>query len=121
MSFLKKLFAGALFSTSAACAAAPSGPPGPGVVTQIDGAGARAAVAAGATLLDVRTTGEFSSRHVDGAINIPVDQLGRRLAELPKDKAVVVYCQSGRRSASAAATLAAAGYDARDLGGIGNW
>jgi rhodanese-related sulfurtransferase len=118
MSLLKKLFAGALFSTSAACSAAP---PGPGVVTQVDGAGARAAVAAGATLVDVRTAGEFSARRVDGAINIPVDQLGRRLGEVPKDKAVVVYCQSGRRSASAAATLAAAGYDARDLGGIGRW
>jgi hypothetical protein len=46
----------------------------------------------GGTLVDVRTPGEFSSGHLRGAINVPVDQLEGRLAELgPKDKPLVVY------------------------------
>ncbi len=66
----------------------------------------------GASLVDVRTAGEFSSGHVAGAINIPVDQLQGRLSELgDKNKPVVVYCQSGMRSRSAATQLRAAGFE----------
>ncbi len=67
---------------------------------------------AGAVLVDVRTAGEFSSGHVRGAVNIPVDQLQGRLGELGgKDKPVIVYCQSGMRSRAAAAQLRAAGFE----------
>ncbi len=64
-------------------------------------ADAKAKVASGATLLDVRTRDEFASGHVKGALNIPVQELGQRLSEVPRG-AVVVYCRSGGRSASAA-------------------
>lgn len=80
-----------------------------------------ALVAAGATLLDVRTASEYASGHLDGATLIPVDEVGSRLDEIPRDRAVVVYCRSGGRSARAAAVLEDAGYDVYDLGSIDNW
>ena len=61
-------------------------------------------------VVDVRTPEEFVTSHVPGAINIPHDQIGRRLAELPKDKDLVLYCRTGRRVAIAAAELTAKGY-----------
>lgn len=61
-------------------------------------------------VLDVRTAGEFAAGHVPGAVNIPFDSLAERLTDVPKDKDVVVYCQSGRRAAIAAKTLADNGY-----------
>lgn len=61
-------------------------------------------------VLDVRTAEEFVSGHVPGAVNIPHDQLASRLAEVPKDKDVVLYCRSGRRTVLAAEVLAANGY-----------
>lgn len=71
----------------------------------------RAAVAAGARVVDVRSPGEFASGHVPGAINVPVHELGRRLGELgPVDAPVVLYCASGARSASAAQALRRAGF-----------
>jgi rhodanese-related sulfurtransferase len=78
-------------------------------------------VANGATLLDVRTPEEFSAKHLDGAKNVPVDELQGRLAEIPKGQPVVVYCHSGGRSAHAAKMLKGAGYDVLDLGGMKNW
>jgi rhodanese-related sulfurtransferase len=88
----------------------------------ISGSNARKLVTQGATLIDVRSANEFASGHVDGAKNIPVDTIGTRLDEIPKDKPVVVYCQSGVRSARAAHVLRTKGYAAvHDLGGIGNW
>ena len=61
-------------------------------------------------VVDVRTPEEFVTSHVPGAINIPHDQIGRRLAELPKDKDLVLYCRTGRRVAIAAGELTAKGY-----------
>jgi phage shock protein E len=76
----------------------------------------------GALLLDVRTPQEFASKHVQGATNIPVQELSQRLKELPKNtKTVVVYCKSGGRSASAASVLRNAGYTVCDLGAMSNW
>ena len=94
--------------------------PGP---SKINGAKARELVAAGAVLLDVRTQGEWDGGHLDGATLVPVHELGRRMSEVgPKDKAVVVYCASGIRSARAASQLAKAGWsEVYDLGGMGNW
>ena len=80
-----------------------------------------ALVAAGATLLDVRTPEEFSERHLEGAVNIPVDQVEARMSEIPRDRPVVVYCRSGARSMSAARILRRGGYDAEDLGSINEW
>jgi rhodanese-related sulfurtransferase len=46
-----------------------------------------------ATVLDVRPAEEFEAGHVPGALNIPVDQLEKRLRELPKRREVVAYCR----------------------------
>lgn len=77
-----------------------------------------------AFLLDVRTVGEFSGGHIEGATNIPVQELEAKLASIPakKDQDIVVYCRSGVRSATAKSILEKAGFTkVHDLGGIGNW
>jgi rhodanese-related sulfurtransferase len=61
-------------------------------------------------VLDVRAPEEFVTGHVPGAVNIPHDQVAARLAEVPKDKDVVLYCRSGRRAGMAAQVLAQNGY-----------
>jgi phage shock protein E len=83
---------------------------------------AKQLVAQGALLLDVRTPAEFGPHHIKGAKNIPVQSLASRLGELPpKSTPIVVYCQSGMRSSSAASLLRKDGYTVHDLGGIGSW
>jgi rhodanese-related sulfurtransferase len=63
-------------------------------------------------VLDVRTPAEFAAGHVPGARNISHDQLEGRLAELDslRDKEVVLYCRSGRRTALAEDVLRKAGF-----------
>lgn len=83
---------------------------------------AKALVKKGALLVDVRTPEEFAGGHIDGAVNIPIDDLDARKGELPKDKDIVVYCRSGGRSARAKNLLAQAGYTkVLDLGAMSNW
>ena len=75
-------------------------------------------------LLDVRSEEEFKEERISGAILIPVTEIGSRAEnELPnKDALILVYCRSGRRSASAANTLVSMGYtNVYDIGGIINW
>ena len=74
----------------------------------------------GARVVDVRTTEEFEEEHYPNALNIPVDQLQRRLAEFGDRKSpVVLYCATGSRSAFAAMLLRAAGYsDVTNAGGL---
>ncbi len=64
-------------------------------------------------VVDVRTPEEFARAHVPGAINIPYDTLAARKDELTdaKNKDVVLYCRTGRRSKIAANTLEASGFD----------
>jgi phage shock protein E len=90
---------------------------------KVDPAVAKQLVQDGATLLDVRSSGEFSGGHLPGARNVPVHELSQRIAELgDKGKPVVVYCASGMRSASAAGTLRKAGFArVEDLGGMMRW
>ncbi|MCZ2294330.1 CoA-disulfide reductase, partial [Vibrio parahaemolyticus] len=67
-------------------------------------------------LLDVRNPGELESvGYLEGAINIPVDQLRHRMDELPKDKEIVIYCQVGLRGNVAYRQLVNNGYKARNL------
>ncbi|PMK00296.1 FAD-dependent oxidoreductase [Vibrio sp. 10N.261.55.A7] len=67
-------------------------------------------------LLDVRNPGELTNgRSIDGALNIPVDQLRQRMSELPKDKEIVIYCQVGLRGNVAYRQLVNNGYKARNL------
>ncbi|HTN52507.1 MAG TPA: rhodanese-like domain-containing protein [Anaeromyxobacter sp.] len=78
-------------------------------------------IEAGAKVLDVRSPEEFRGGAYPGAVNIPVQSLAGRLAELPKDRPIVVYCASGGRSAVAARLLAQAGYaDVVNAGGLGD-
>ncbi len=73
----------------------------------------------GATIVDVRTPGEFQGGAYPGAVNIPVQELDRRLGELRKDRPIVVYCASGMRSASAERLLRARGFaDVVNGGGL---
>ena len=77
----------------------------------VDGATAKALVAAGAKVVDVRRPQEFASGHVPGAINIPYEEIGKRAAEIgPASTPVVLYCRRGRRSGIAAEALQKAGY-----------
>ena len=84
---------------------------------------AHAAVQAGARIVDVRTPEEFQAGHIEGAVNIPVVDLGRRMSEVgSKKQAVVVYCRSGARSASAARVLLESGFvNVVDLGPMSAW
>lgn len=68
----------------------------------------------GLIFLDVRTPGEFRAGHVQGALNIPVQELGRRLAEVP-DGPVVIICRSGRRAKNAYDILVNSGRRAEQL------
>ena len=75
-------------------------------------------------LLDVRTEKEFAAGHIKGAILIPDYEIRLRAEkELPdKDKTILVYCRSGRRSKLAARDLAELGYtDVLEFGGIIDW
>jgi phage shock protein E len=91
-----------------------------GSARRIDPAAAARLVSEGALLLDVRTPAEFTTGAPSGAVNIPVQELGVRMQELPRDRTIVAYCRSGARSASAVEQLVAAGFDAHDAGGVGN-
>ncbi len=68
-------------------------------------------------LLDVREADEFAAGHVDGATNIPLGSLRSRLNEIPRDKPVNVYCQSGKRAYDAQRILVQHGIDARQVSG----
>lgn len=62
-------------------------------------------------LLDVREPYELEETgYIPGAVNIPTGQVGERLNDLPKDKKLVIYCRTGRRSAEAAKFLSGKGY-----------
>jgi NADPH-dependent 2,4-dienoyl-CoA reductase/sulfur reductase-like enzyme/rhodanese-related sulfurtransferase len=68
-------------------------------------------------ILDVRTPQEFTAGHVPGANNVPVDELRSRLAELPRDRPIAVYCQVGMRGYLATRLLRQAGFEAANLSG----
>ena len=68
-------------------------------------------------LLDVRTEGEYERGHIDGFVNIPVDDLRNRLGELDRAKPVYVICQSGIRSYIACRILAQHGFECFNFSG----
>ena len=74
-------------------------------------------------LLDVRTSAEYQQARLEGARLIPIDQLVKRLAEVPKDRPLLVYCAVGSRSAQVVNYLARKGYpEIYNLtGGIYTW
>ncbi len=69
------------------------------------------------TLLDTRTVGEYCGGHIDGFINIPVDELRERISELDKTKPVYILCQSGLRSYIASRILSGNGFDTYNFAG----
>lgn len=76
-------------------------------------------IAAGASIVDVRTPEEFRQGSYPGAVNIPLQVLRQRLGEIDRSRPVVVFCASGGRSAVAAQVLTAAGYaDVSNAGGL---
>ena len=71
-------------------------------------------------VLDVRAASEWAAGHVKGSQNVPLQRLRERLAEVPRDRDIVVHCQSGYRSAVAVSVLQGEGYDRlTDL--VGGW
>lgn len=74
-------------------------------------------------LIDVREQAEYDAGHIPGITLIPMGEIANRLAEIPKDKMVVVSCQSGRRSSQVASFLQEQGYtNIHDLqGGFSAW
>ncbi|MCL1141598.1 rhodanese-like domain-containing protein [Shewanella gaetbuli] len=65
-----------------------------------------------AVVIDVRTANEFAAGHIEGAINIPFEEIveGVNALNLTKDSPIVLYCRSGRRSGIADNALTEAGY-----------
>lgn len=73
-------------------------------------------------VIDVRRHDEYANGHIEGSRNIPLQVLGKSLADLPRDREIVVHCAGGYRSAIAASLLSANGFTVADLvGGYGAW
>jgi len=80
-----------------------------------------AAIADGATIVDVRTSTEFEAGSIPGAIDVPLDELRERASELPAGR-VIVHCQVGQRGHTAARLLRQLGIEAVNLdGGYRTW
>lgn len=77
----------------------------------------RALIKAGATIVDVRTRGEYQSGHIKGSINIPLQELPSNLSRINKSKPVITCCASGMRSSSAKSILRQNGYSEVHNGG----
>lgn len=71
----------------------------------------------GAQVIDVRTKQEFAGGHVQGSINIPLNELQANIKKIKKDKPVITCCASGMRSSSARGILKSNGYDEVHNGG----
>ena len=75
-------------------------------------------------LIDVREPAEYAQASIPGAILVPLGSVfdGTALADLPRDQEIVVHCQVGARSLTAAKILRGAGFDASNVdGGILAW
>ena len=72
----------------------------------------------GAVIIDVRTKGEYSSGHIKGSVNIPLDQLNNNLSRFKdKNQAIITCCASGMRSSTAKHILKSKGYTQVHNGG----
>lgn len=65
----------------------------------------------GAIFVDVRNPPELNEGYAPNAVNIPLPELKQRFGELPKDKDLLIYCRSGRRSEAATRVLMGLGFD----------
>ncbi len=90
-------------------------------VDHVDGPAAKDLVKKGAILVDVRSPEEFAEKHIEGAINVPLDSIASHDFG-GKDKSLVLYCRSGHRSGQAADVLKANGYtNVHLLGAMSAW
>ncbi len=95
-----------------------------GTIATLEPAALAPRLAAGdVTLVDVRNRSEWEAGHLPHALHVPLGHLAARLAEIPRDRPIVVQCQSGARSAIAASHLQRLGVvDVHDLiGGFQRW
>lgn len=77
-------------------------------------------ISSGSKLIDVRTANEYAAGHIESAENLSLQSIQAGvMPKADKSKKLYVYCQSGNRSAQAAALLERAGYVVEDLGDIG--
>ena len=74
-------------------------------------------------VIDVRAPKEFATGHVPGAVNIPSEELGKkiRVMKVPKDTTIVTVCEHGGRSSRAAAELQAMGYKTSSFCRLDGW
>lgn len=61
-------------------------------------------------LLDVRTLGEYTEKRIKGSKLIPIDQVQNRINEIPKNRPIIVYCETGVRSSLVGRYLDRLGY-----------
>ena len=83
---------------------------------------AHEAVEEGAIIVDVRTPQEYKQKHIDGAINLPIEEIMQgHLKKLPKNKEIVVYCRTGNRSNTGAKILREKGWSVYDVATQADW
>jgi phage shock protein E len=90
-----------------------------GFIKKLFGTGTdfKSLVQQGAVIVDVRTSGEFNSGHIKGAVNIPVDSIRNKIKDLKKKgKPIITCCASGMRSSSAVGILKQNGIEAYNGG-----
>lgn len=73
----------------------------------------------GAKIIDVRTRGEYASGHIQGSVNIPLNELSSQIKKLKKNEVIITCCASGMRSAGAKSTLLSAGF--KEVHNGGGW
>jgi rhodanese-related sulfurtransferase len=56
-------------------------------------------------LVDIRNPREWAAKHIDGSVNVPLNHLQERIAEIPRDRRIAVHCAGGYRSSIAASIL----------------
>lgn len=83
---------------------------GGGFIKNIDGTEAESLIKQGTKIIDVRTTGEFSTGHISGAANIPLNELPNHVNNLDKEEPMIVVCLSGNRSSQASEYLKSRGF-----------
>lgn len=86
-------------------------------VPQIDVAQLAERKGRGELLIDVREPSEYLEGHVDGAVLIPLAEVGSRLDEIPEQEPVMLICRSGGRSQKACELLRRVGRDAHNVAG----
>jgi rhodanese-related sulfurtransferase len=82
-----------------------------GWLTAGDVEAVKAAIEAGAFVLDIRTEGEYAEGHIEGAVNIPLRTLTANMDQIPTDVQVIVHCKSGFRAALSMPVLGVLGFD----------